>query len=142
MWPVGLLDMSWWQGYPVGHLHDGFHWPNLRRVPILVALNGGLWYRQVVSVDRDTNEEGAGCNGGPYVTAIGISLREGGSSSSNSFQNTNNFKGPFPCILCCCLRLRMSATGAVLIELCRVSTNSSLSSLACLAFLRRLTIEY
>ena len=68
--------------------------------------------------------------------AVGISLRDGGSSSSNSFQNTNNFKDPFPWVLRCCLRLRMSATSVVLIELCRVSTNSSLSSLACLAFLR------
>ena len=77
------------------------------------------------------------------MTAVGISsLREGGTRSSNSFQNTNNFKGPFPWVLHCCLRLRMSATGAVLIELYRVSTYSSLSSLACLAFLRWLTIEY
>ena len=84
------------------------------------------------------------CNRGPHMTAVGISLIEGESESSNSFnfQNTNNFKGPFPCVLRCFLRLRMSATGAVLIELCRVSTNSSLSSLACLAFLSRLTIEY
>ena len=54
------------------------------------------------------------------MTAVGISLREGESESSNSFnfQNTNNFKGPFPWVLHCCLRLRMSATGAVLIELC------------------------
>ena len=30
------------------------------------------------------------------MTAVGISLlREGGSRSSNSFQITNNFKGPF-----------------------------------------------
>ena len=77
------------------------------------------------------------------MTAVGISLREGESRSSNSFnfQNTNNFKSPFPWVLRCCLRLRMSAPGAVLIELCLVSTNSSLSSLACSAFLRRLTIE-
>ena len=77
------------------------------------------------------------------MTAIGISLREGESRSSNSFnfQNTNNFKGPFPWVLRRFLRLRMSATGTVLIELCRVSTNSSLSSLACLAFLRRLTLS-
>ena len=54
------------------------------------------------------------------MTAVGISLREGESESSNSFnfQNTDNFKCPFPWVLRCYLRLRMSATGAVLIELC------------------------
>ena len=83
-------------------------------------------------------------NRGPHMTAVGISLREEESRSSNSFnfQNTNNFKRPFPWVLRCYLRLRMSATSAVLIELCQVSSNSSLSSLACLAFLRRRTIEY
>ena len=80
---------------------------------------------------------------GVLMTAVGISsLKEGGTRSSNSFQNTNNIKGLFPWVLRCCLQLRMSATGPVLIELCQVSTNSSLSSLACLAFLCRLTIEY
>ena len=77
------------------------------------------------------------------MTAVGISLREGESRSSNSFnfQKTNNFKGPFPRVLRRCLRLRISATGTVLIELCRVSTNFSLSSLAYLAFLHRLTLS-
>ena len=77
------------------------------------------------------------------MTAVGISLREGELESSDSFnfQNSNNFKGPFPWVLRCFLRLRISATGVVLIELCRVSTNSSPSSLACLAFLRRLILS-
>ena len=50
------------------------------------------------------------------MMAIRISLREGELDSSNSFnfQNTNNFKGPFPCVLYFCLRLRMTVTAAVL----------------------------
>ena len=37
------------------------------------------------------------------MTAVGISLREGESKSSKSFnfQNSNNFKGPFPWVLRC-----------------------------------------
>ena len=40
---------------------------------------------------------------GPHLTAVGISLREGESKSSNSFnfQNNYNFQGSIPWVLRC-----------------------------------------
>ena len=95
-----------------------------------------LWVRRVMVLSNSWNFDHkliGNCNGGPHDGRRNITKRGRIKilSKSFNFQNTNNFKGPFPWVLCCCLRLRMSATSAVLIELCRVSTNSSLSSLAC-----------